>query len=155
MRLNGKHVLVLGLGESGLAMARWLAHAGAIVRVADSRAEPPGAQDLVEHVPQAEMRFGAFDLALLSGIDLIAISPGLSQSEPLVQEAKRRGIAMTGEIELFARGLRDLGERERCRIIAITGTNGKTTVTSLCGACLLYTSPSPRDRTRSRMPSSA
>ena len=121
MRLNGKHVLVLGLGESGLAMARWLAHAGAIVRVADSRAEPPGAQDLVEHVPQAEMRFGAFDLALLSGIDLIAISPGLSQSEPLVQEAKRRGIAMTGEIELFARGLRDLGERERCRIIAITG----------------------------------
>ncbi|MBK7663352.1 MAG: UDP-N-acetylmuramoyl-L-alanine--D-glutamate ligase [Sterolibacteriaceae bacterium] len=134
MRLNGKHVLVLGLGESGLAMARWLAHAGAIVRVADSRAEPPGAQDLVEHVPQAEMRFGAFDLALLSGIDLIAISPGLSQSEPLVQEAKRRGIAMTGEIELFARGLRDLGERERCRIIAITGTNGKTTVTTLCGA---------------------
>lgn len=134
MRLNGKHVLVLGLGESGLAMARWLAHAGAIVRVADSRAEPPGAEDLVAHVPQAEMRFGAFDLPLLSGIDLIAISPGLSQREPLVQEAKRRGIPLTGEIELFAQGLRDLGERGTCRIIAITGTNGKTTVTALCGA---------------------
>ena len=134
MHANGKHVLVLGLGESGLAMARWLAHVGAIVRVADSRADPPGADDLSRHVPQAEMRFGAFDLPLLSGIDLIAISPGLSQREPLVQEAKRRGIALTGEIELFAQGLRDLGERERCKIIAITGTNGKTTVTTLCGA---------------------
>lgn len=134
MQLNGRHVLVLGLGESGLAMARWLAYVGAVVRVADSRAEPPGSEDLVQHVPQAEVRFGAFDLPLLSGIDLIAISPGLSQREPLVQEAKRRGIPLTGEIELFAQGLRDLGERARCQIIAITGTNGKTTVTTLCGA---------------------
>lgn len=134
MRLNGMHVLVMGLGESGLAMARWLAHAGAIVRVADSRAEPPAAQQLVEHVPQAEMRFGSFDLPQLSGIDLIAISPGVSQHLPLVQEAKRRGIPLTGEIELFAQGLRDLRQREHCRIIAITGTNGKTTVTTLCGA---------------------
>ena len=134
MRANGKHVLVLGLGESGLAMARWLAHCGALVRVADSRAEPPGAEQLFEHVPQAQMHFGPFDLPLLSGIDLVAISPGLSQREPLVQEARRRGIPVTGEIELFAQGLRDLGEREHCQVIAITGTNGKTTVTTLCGA---------------------
>jgi UDP-N-acetylmuramoylalanine--D-glutamate ligase len=134
MRANGKHVLVLGLGESGLAMARWLAHCGALVRVADSRAEPPGAEQLFEHVPQAQMHFGPFDLPLLSGIDLVAISPGLSQREPLVQEARRRGIPVTGEIELFAQGLRELGEREHCRVIAITGTNGKTTVTTLCGA---------------------
>lgn len=134
MRANGKHVLVLGLGESGLAMARWLAHCGALVRVADSRAQPPGAEQLFQHVPQAQMHFGPFDLPLLSGIDLVAISPGLSQREPLVQEARRRGIPLTGEIELFAQGLRDLGERDRCQVIAITGTNGKTTVTSLCGA---------------------
>ncbi|MBK8337440.1 MAG: UDP-N-acetylmuramoyl-L-alanine--D-glutamate ligase [Sterolibacteriaceae bacterium] len=134
MQANGKHVLVLGLGESGLAMARWLAHCGALVRVADSRAEPPGAEQLFQHVPQAQMHFGPFDLPLLSGIDLVAISPGLSQREPLVQEARRRGISLTGEIELFAQGLRDLGEREHCQVIAITGTNGKTTVTTLCGA---------------------
>lgn len=114
-------------------MARWLAYAGAIVRVADSRTSPPGAEQLMTFVPQAELHFGDFDLPLLSGIDLVAISPGLSQREPLVQEAKRRNILVTGEIELFAQGLRDLGERERSRIIAITGTNGKTTVTTLCG----------------------
>ena len=134
MHLTGKHVLVLGLGESGLAMARWLDHVGAIVRVADSRVAPPGADALMAHLPQAELHFGDFDLPLLAGIDLIAISPGLSQRGPLVLEAKRRGIAVTGEIELFAQGLRDLGQRDKCRIIAITGTNGKTTVTSLCGA---------------------
>lgn len=134
MQLKGRHVLVLGLGESGLAMARWLAYAGAIVRVADSRAAPPGAEQLMAHVPQAEMHFGDFDLPLLSGIDLVAISPGLSQRESLVVEAKRRGIPLTGEIELFSQGLRDAGQRDKCRIIAITGTNGKTTVTTLCGA---------------------
>lgn len=134
MQLKGRHVLVLGLGESGLAMARWLAYAGAIVRVADSRTVPPGAEQLMARVPQAELHFGDFDLPLLSGIDLIAISPGLSQREPLVVEAKRRGIPVTGEIELFAQGLRDAGQRDKCKIIAITGTNGKTTVTTLCGA---------------------
>lgn len=134
MNLKDRHVLVLGLGESGLAMARWLAHCGAIPRVADTRATPPGAEEFMAQVPQAELHLGAFEPSLLAGIELIAISPGLSQREPLVQEAKRRGIAITGEIELFAQGLRDLGERARCRIIAITGTNGKTTVTTLCGA---------------------
>lgn len=133
MQLKGRHVLVLGLGESGLAMVRWLAYAGAIVRVADSRTSPPGAEQIMAFVPQAELHFGDFNLPLLSGIDLVAISPGLSQREPLVQEARRRNIPVTGEIELFAQGLRDLGERDRCRIIAITGTNGKTTVTTLCG----------------------
>ncbi|HMV52510.1 MAG TPA: UDP-N-acetylmuramoyl-L-alanine--D-glutamate ligase [Rhodocyclaceae bacterium] len=134
MQLRGRHVLVLGLGESGLAMARWLAYAGATVRVADSRAAPPGAEQLMARVPQAELQFGDFDLTLLSGIELIAISPGLSQREPLVVEAKRRDIPVTGEIELFAQGLRELGHRDGCKIIAITGTNGKTTVTTLCGA---------------------
>lgn len=133
MSLLGTHVLILGLGESGLA---W--HAGAPasaeLRVADSRAAPPGLDALARDIPAAELRCGQFDDSLLDGIALLALSPGLAPHEPLVQEAKRRGIEVVGEIELFARALRDLGWRERTKVIAITGTNGKTTTTTLTGA---------------------
>jgi len=132
--LLGTHVLVLGLGESGLAMARWCARQGAELRVADSRAAPPGVEALARDIPAAELRCGQFDHSLLDGIALLALSPGLAPHEPLVQEAKRRGIEVVGEIELFARALRDLGWRERTKVIAITGTNGKTTTTTLTGA---------------------
>ena len=134
MSLLGTHVLVLGLGESGLAMARWCARQGAELRVADSRAAPPGVEALARDIPAAELRCGQFDHSLLDGIALLALSPGLAPHEPLVQEAKRRGIEVVGEIELFARALRDLGWRERTKVIAITGTNGKTTTTTLTGA---------------------
>jgi UDP-N-acetylmuramoylalanine--D-glutamate ligase len=132
--LLGTHVLVLGLGESGLAMARWCARQGAELRVADSRAAPPGVEALARDIPAAELRCGQFDDSLLDGIALLALSPGLAPHEPLVQEAKRRGIEVVGEIELFGRALRDLGWRERTKVIAITGTNGKTTTTTLTGA---------------------
>ena len=134
MSLFGIHVLVLGLGESGLAMTRWCARQGAELRVADSRATPPGLDALARDIPAAELRCGQFDDSLLDGIALLALSPGLAPHEPLVQEAKRRGIEVVGEIELFARALRDLGWRERTKVIAITGTNGKTTTTTLTGA---------------------
>lgn len=134
MSLLGTHVLVLGLGESGLAMARWCGRQGAVLRVADSRAAPPGLDALARDLPAAELRCGRFDDSLLDGIALLALSPGLAPHEPLVQEAKRRGIEVVGEIELFARALRDLGWRERAKVIAITGTNGKTTTTTLTGA---------------------
>jgi len=126
--------LVLGLGESGLAMAQWLARRGARVRVADTRAAPPAAAELARTTPAAVLVRGPFADALLQDVTLLAISPGVPQSEAVVREARRRGIAISGEIELFARALRDLGWRERCKLIAITGTNGKTTVTSLVGA---------------------
>jgi UDP-N-acetylmuramoylalanine--D-glutamate ligase len=132
--LSGTHVLVLGLGESGLAMARWCARQGARVRVADSRATPPGLDALARDIPAAELRCGAFDDALLDHIELLALSPGLAPHEPLVLEAKRRGIEVVGEIELFARALRELGWRTKAKVIAITGTNGKTTTTTLVGA---------------------
>jgi UDP-N-acetylmuramoylalanine--D-glutamate ligase len=127
-------VLVLGLGESGLAMAQWLARQGTPVRVADTRAAPPNAEELARSAPGVELVTGPFSDNLLSGVARLAISPGLAQSEPVVQEARRRGIPITGEIEIFAEALRDLGWRADCRIVAITGTNGKTTVTSLVGA---------------------
>lgn len=134
MTLSGTHVLVLGLGESGLAMVRWCARQGAVLRVADSRATPPGMDALARDIPAAELRCGQFDDSLLDGITLLALSPGLAPHEPLVLEAQRRGIEVVGEIELFARALRDLGWRDRTRVIAITGTNGKTTTTTLTGA---------------------
>jgi UDP-N-acetylmuramoylalanine--D-glutamate ligase len=134
MSLAGIHVLVLGLGESGLAMARWCARQGARLRVADSRATPPGLDALARDIPAADLRCGAFDDTLLDRIDLLALSPGLAPHEALVLEAKRRGIEVVGEIELFARALRELGWRTKAKVIAITGTNGKTTTTTLVGA---------------------
>ncbi len=137
MKLAGKHVLVLGLGESGLAMAQWCARNGAAVRVADTRAAPPGLNELRCRVASADFFTGEFDKGLLEGIDLVALSPGLSAGLLLLIHARAQGIPVVGEIELFAWGLRDLGLRERderrARVIAITGTNGKTTTTALAG----------------------
>lgn len=132
--LAGKTVLVLGLGESGLAMAQWLTRQGARVRVADSRQAPPHAAELQRTAPGAALLTGSFNDELLEGTDLVGLSPGLSLTEPVVTAAARRGIPVVGEIELFAGALRELGLRSRCQVIAITGTNGKTTTTALAGA---------------------
>ncbi|MCB1958338.1 MAG: UDP-N-acetylmuramoyl-L-alanine--D-glutamate ligase [Rhodocyclaceae bacterium] len=128
-----KSVLVLGLGESGLAMVRWLARAGARVLAADSRPTPPGAESLPRVAPSARTAFGPFAPSLLDGIELLAISPGLDPRMPLVAEARSRGIPVTGEMSLLAQALDALGARQACRVLAITGTNGKTTTTALTG----------------------
>jgi UDP-N-acetylmuramoylalanine--D-glutamate ligase len=131
--------LILGLGESGLAMARWLAREGWMLRIADTRSEPPMLAALKSALPQAEFVGGDFSAALLDGVQLLALSPGLapehSEAAPLVQAAAGRGIEVVGEIELFARALRRLGEERayKPRIVGITGTNGKTTTTVLTG----------------------
>lgn len=129
MQLIGKQALVLGLGETGLAMAKWLAREGARVRVADSRAVPPNAAALAAAVPAAELVAGPFVDAAFAGVDLIAISPGLPVQEPLVQAAIAAGVPVVSEIELFAWGVR--ARVPDARIIAITGSNGKTTTTAL------------------------
>jgi UDP-N-acetylmuramoylalanine--D-glutamate ligase len=137
MKLNGTNVLVLGLGESGLAMAKWCARQGARVRVADTRTEPPFKVELLKSAPDAEFVSGEFDKKLLEGIDLLALSPGLSAGMMVVLHARAQGIPVVGEIELFAWALRDLGQRgtgaQYARVLAITGTNGKTTTTALTG----------------------
>ncbi|MBS0555320.1 MAG: UDP-N-acetylmuramoyl-L-alanine--D-glutamate ligase [Proteobacteria bacterium] len=132
--LTGKHVLVLGLGESGLAMARWCALRGARVRVADSRAQPPGVDALREDEPLAELITGAFGAEVLDGVDFVAVSPGIDPRVGVVAEARRRGVPVTGEMSLFAQALDELGVRGQTRILAITGTNGKTTTTALTAA---------------------
>ncbi|HQR51751.1 MAG TPA: UDP-N-acetylmuramoyl-L-alanine--D-glutamate ligase [Burkholderiales bacterium] len=129
--LNGKHAMVLGLGDTGLSMARWLTRRGAAVRVADSRATPPRAAELAQVLPHAALETGAFRDASFEAADLVAISPGISVREPAVARARARGVPVWGDIELFAQAVQAQG---RPRILAITGTNGKTTVTSMTGA---------------------
>jgi UDP-N-acetylmuramoylalanine--D-glutamate ligase len=138
--LNGLSVLVLGLGDSGLAMARWCArHGAARVRVWDSREAPPQAAALRDAVPQAELLTGAFEdaRALLGDAKLVLKSPGLSPLDervgPLLRVATGMGLAVMGELELFAHALADLkADRGYApQLLAITGTNGKTTTTVL------------------------
>ncbi|HVK95478.1 MAG TPA: UDP-N-acetylmuramoyl-L-alanine--D-glutamate ligase [Noviherbaspirillum sp.] len=136
---QGQRVLVLGLGESGLAMSHWLARCGAALRVADTRTTPERLPALHAAVPDAEFVDGPFTASLLDGIDFIAVSPGLAPGRELadiVPAAQARQIPLWGEIELFAQALAAL-RTERTyvpKLIAITGTNGKTTVTSLTGS---------------------
>jgi UDP-N-acetylmuramoylalanine--D-glutamate ligase len=132
MELQGKLVLVLGLGESGLAMARWLDRQGARVRVADSRSAPPQAEALRAAVPAAVLFAGPFSAAAFAGVELIAISPGVPVQEPLLQDAVAHAIPLVSEIELFAWAVRRL--TPQAALIAITGSNGKTTTTALVGA---------------------
>lgn len=138
MNYDGKTALVLGLGESGLAMAHWLARAGARVRVADTRSEPARLAQLRAVAPAAEFIGGAFNTGLLDGVDFVAVSPGLAPERELAAigpAARDRDIAVWGEIELFAQALAQLRAEQGYapKVIAITGTNGKTTVTSMTG----------------------
>src|SRR5438094_3321085 len=134
MNYEGKTALVLGLGESGLAMAQWLARCGARVRVADTRAEPARLPALREAVPAAEFVGGELKADLLDGVDFVAVSPGLAPNRELAEinpAATERNIPVWGEIEQFAQALAAL-KAERGynpKVIAFTGTNGKTTVT--------------------------
>ena len=138
MMYDAKTALVLGLGESGLAMALWLARSGALVRVADTRETPERLAALQAAVPQAQFIAGAFTADLLDGVDFVAVSPGLAPQRELAHiapAAAEKNIPVWGEIELFAQALAALkAERGYApKVIAITGTNGKTTVTSLVG----------------------
>jgi UDP-N-acetylmuramoylalanine--D-glutamate ligase len=130
MNVMGKKVLVLGLGDTGLSMAAWLTRHGARVRAADSRANPPHADRLKRQLPQAEIITGGFNTDCFKDIDLIAISPGVPLAEPLLASALQRGVPVVGDVELFAQALLP----RKVKVIAITGANGKSTVTALCGA---------------------
>jgi UDP-N-acetylmuramoylalanine--D-glutamate ligase len=140
MELKDKLVLVLGLGESGLASALWCLRQGARVRVADTRPAPPYLAELNRRLAGADSRpefiGGEFGLALLDGIDLLVLSPGLSASLEVVQQARARGLPVVGEIELFAWGLHRVYGDVLPPVLAITGTNGKTTTTALTGHLL-------------------
>lgn len=136
--LKDLSLLVLGLGDSGLAMARWAQRCGAArIVVADTREVPPKQAALASEVPAAEFHGGPLALSLLDGVTLVLKSPGLSPLDPaiasLLEAASARGTAVQGELSLFALALKDLQAAQGYapKVIAITGTNGKTTTTSL------------------------
>ncbi|MEY3202657.1 MAG: hypothetical protein RIR70_2207 [Pseudomonadota bacterium] len=123
-----KTMVVLGLGESGMAMARLGVREGYQIRVADSRQLFNQAALLGRFAPNAQITLGDLPSHVVLGADLVGLSPGLSLSEAAVQDALQRGIPVVGEMELFARRLAG-----RAPVVAITGTNGKSTVTTMLG----------------------
>ncbi|MFX1679327.1 UDP-N-acetylmuramoyl-L-alanine--D-glutamate ligase [Mitsuaria sp. CC2] len=135
-----RHAFVLGLGDSGLAMAAWAARLGARVTVWDSREQPPQLAALRERLPDAAFEHGEFSPELLATIDhswVLLKSPGLSpldaRLKPLFERAEEIGLRVRGELELFAQALAELKTLYRYEpgVLAITGTNGKTTTTSM------------------------
>ena len=137
--LKDQHILILGLGASGLAMARWCTRWGALVTVADTREAPPQLQRLRSELPQARFVAGALDADLLGNTSTFAVfrSPGLSplQTATLVEAASASGIRVGGELDLYSQALAELQVQRGYQpvVLAVTGTNGKTTVTSLTG----------------------
>ncbi len=133
----GLSVLVLGLGQSGLAMARWCARQGAAVCVADTRAEPPGLAALRAEWPLVRFVHGPLTAALVegTGVRAVFVSPGLTPPlvAPVWQAAQAQGLWCTNELGLFVHALRELQDARayRPQVLAVTGTNGKTTVTAL------------------------
>ena len=140
--LQNQSVLILGLGDSGLAMARWCVRAGAQVQVVDTREAPPQLAQLQTELPQVQFRHGAFDATLIDGQSVRAVfkSPGLSPQAVagVWQAAQAAGLWVGTELTLFAHALRELRDSHAYhpKVLAITGTNGKTTVTSLTGQLL-------------------
>ncbi len=137
--LQDRHVLILGLGLSGLAMARWCAAEGAQITVADTREAPPQLAALRAELPEARFVAGPLDASLLDDASLRAVyrSPGLAPAsiEALLQAARERGLPVGGELSLFMQSLAKLRQANDYQpaVLAITGTNGKTTVTALTG----------------------
>ena len=116
--------LVVGLGKTGASCVRYLTKHGVDVAATDSRSAPPGLAELGHLAKTLEIRLGGFDLSLLDRTSQVLISPGVSLDEPIAVAARARGIEIVGDVELFARAV-------RAPVIGITGTNGKSTVTSL------------------------
>jgi UDP-N-acetylmuramoylalanine--D-glutamate ligase len=136
-QLRDQSVLVLGCGASGLAMARWCAQHGARVTVADTRESPPQLAQLREQVPGATFVHGEFAAAMVEGQQLVLRSPGLTPAQvaPVEEAARAQGIPVRGELGLFADALAAMREADGYHpaVLAVTGTNGKTTVTALTG----------------------
>jgi UDP-N-acetylmuramoylalanine--D-glutamate ligase len=120
---TGRNVVV-GLGRTGLSCVRYLQSRGLSFAVTDSRGVPPERTALERIAPDADVRLGAFDESLLDGASQVIASPGVSLREPFLMSAAVRGVPIVGDIELFAR-------EARAPIAAVTGTNGKSTVTTL------------------------
>jgi len=116
--------VIVGLGVTGLSCARYLLGRGWRVSVTDTRADPPERAQLAMLDPDITVRFGLLDTTLLDAAVCVVASPGVPLSDPFFAEARRRGITIVGDVELFA-------VAADAPVVGITGTNGKSTVTAL------------------------
>lgn len=121
-----KKRIIVGLGVTGLSVARYLAGRGLPFGVVDTRQNPPGLDQLKRFAPMADLHLGELDVDVLASAAELVVSPGIALSTPVLQEASARGVKLVGDIELFAR-------EAKAPIIAITGSNAKSTVTTLVG----------------------
>ncbi len=126
-----KRRIVVGLGQTGLSCARYLARCGLSFSVMDSRDNPPGLAEFRSEFPSTSLLLGAFDAAQLCAADEIIVSPGVALSEPAIAAAIEHGVAVCGDIDLFVRA--NAASERPAPIVAITGSNGKSTVTTLVG----------------------
>ena len=124
--VSDRRTLVVGLGKTGLSCVRYLCENGRDVAVADSRLSPPGLDELRSEWPDLPVYLGEFDADLFAGFNELVVSPGISVAEPAIRVAADKGAVIRGDIDLFS-------EVADAPIIAITGSNGKTTVTTLVG----------------------
>jgi len=122
----GAKVLVVGLGKTGLSCARWLHRRGYTVAVTDSREAPPGLEAVRAELPDVALMLGGFSAQALAAAELVVLSPGVPLAEPAIQTAIASGLPVIGDIELFARVV-------EAPVVGITGSNGKSTVTTLLG----------------------
>ena len=118
--------IVVGLGKSGMSVVRFLAQQGVSFAVADTRENPPELATLSRDYPQVEVRCGELDVDFLCRADELYVSPGLALATPALQAAAARGVKLSGDIDLFARNA-------KAPIVAISGSNAKSTVTTLVG----------------------
>lgn len=123
-KLQAVPTLIVGLGQTGLSCARFLSKCGVPFAVTDSRVEPPAIEVLREEQKDIAISLGGFDPVLFDWAQRLVVSPGVSLNEPLIVEARQRGLDIVGDIELFALAA-------QAPIVAITGANGKSTVTLL------------------------
>ncbi len=123
---NRDLTVVAGIGATGLSVARYLAGHGRPFVMVDSRVDPPGLRELATAFPEAPVELGEFNEETLCSAGCVVVSPGLSLQEPALRRAVESGVPVTGDIQLFA-------DQARAPVVAITGTNGKSTVTTLVG----------------------
>lgn len=121
-----QRVLVLGLGKTGLSCVRFLADNNVDFAVMDSRTNPPGFEVMQTSYPSVKCYFGGFAQEVMDDFDVLIVSPGVSLKTPAVQKATQSGKLITGDIDIFAACINK-------PVVAITGSNGKSTVTTLVG----------------------
>lgn len=127
MKQQGSNRIIVGLGKTGLSVARYLHSLGLDFAVVDSRVNPPGLADLRREFPQTELLLGDFAAQRLLQADELIVSPGVSLQTPAIRAAMEAGVAVTGDIDIFSRAV-------TAPVLAVTGSNGKSTVVSLLGA---------------------